>query len=294
MNIEQFRYFSNLAITLNFTETAEMNFTTQSNVSKHIITLERELDVTLFSREHRIITLTDAGKALLPYAKKILSDYSALNQAILPFQNTKGSIIKMCAIPVMANYNVTGLIAEFFHNYPDILLDVRELESINLLRELDQGTCDIVFTRIFKTNLNKYEKIIFEIDKFAVVLPENHHLANKKMILLSELKDELFFQLDKSTQLFNLFYSTCENAGFKPKIGYSGTRIDNILDFVSNGMGISLIMESSVKHLNFPGIVVIPIDITVRSELAFMRSKSKKHSWASNIFWKYLSQKPSH
>lgn len=294
MKIEYFKCFLDLAITLNFTDTAEMNFTTQSNISKQIITLEKELDTTLFLREHRKISLTDAGKAMLPYAKKILSDYSALNQAILPFQNSKCSIIKMGAIPVMANYNLPGLIAEFCNNYPDILLDVKEIESINLLRDLDEEICDIAFIRIFETNLDKYEKITFKFDKFVVVLPQNHRLAKKEMIPLLDLKNELFFQLDKNTQLFNLFYFACQNAGFKPQIGYSGTRINNILDFVSNGMGISLIMENSVKYLHYPGIVIIPIDIIVRSELAFIRSKSKKHSSASNIFFEYLSQKSSH
>mgnify|MGYP001596461650 CR=1 FL=1 len=294
MKIEYFRCFLDLAITLNFTDTAEMNFTTQSNISKRIINLEKELDATLFLREHRKITLTDAGKAMIPYAKKIMSDYYALNQAILTFQNSKGSIIKMGAIPVMANYNLAGLIAEFCRNYPDVLLEVKEIESINLLRELDEGIYDIAFIRIFDANLDKYEKITFEFDKFALVLPQSHPLAKKKMIPLLELKDELFFQLDKNTLLFDLFYSTCENAGFKAKIGYRGTRIDNILDFVSNGMGISLIMENSVKFINYPGIVVIPIDIIVRSELVFIRSKSKEHSSASNIFWEYLSQKSSH
>ncbi|MBU3112613.1 LysR family transcriptional regulator [Clostridium lacusfryxellense] len=294
MKIEHIRCFLDLTITLNFTETAEMNFTTQSNISKQIITLEKELDITLFFREHRKISLTDAGKALLPYAKKILSDYSALNQAILPFQNSKCSIIKMGAIPVMANYNLPRLIAEFCNNYSDVLLDVKEIESINLLRELDEVSCDIAFIRIFETNSDKYEKITFKFDKFAVVLPQNHRLSKKEMIPLLELKNELFFQLDKNTQLFNLFYVACENAGFKPQIGYSGTRIVNILDFVSNGMVISLMMENSVKCLHYPGIVVIPIDIIVRSELAFIRSKSKKHSSASDIFWKYLSQKSLH
>ena len=291
MNLEHFRCFLDLAITLNFTDTAEMNFTTQSNISKKIITLEKELDTILFFREHRKVTLTDAGKALLPYAKKILSDYSELNEAILPFQNSKGCIIKMCAIPVMASYNVPGLIAEFCHTYPDIIIDVREIESINLLRELDEGICDIAFIRIFETNSDKYEKITYEFEKFAVFLPQNHHLAKKEIIPLLELKDELFFQLDKNTQLFNLFYSTCEKAGFKPKVGYIGTHIDNILDFISKGMGISLIMKNYGNYITYPQIVVIPIDITVSSELAFIRSKSKKHSSASNTFWKYLFQK---
>lgn len=291
MNIQRLKYFLDLAMTLNFTETAEMNFTTQSNISKQIIAFEKDLDTILFNREHRKITLTDAGKALLPHAEKILWDYTALQQAILPFQNSKCSILKICAIPVMVNYNVTGLIAEFHHNYPDILLDVREVESISLLSQLDEGTCDIAYIRIFELNLDKYEKITVEFDQFAVVLPQNHPLAKKEMISLYELKDELFYQLDKNTQLINLFYSACQKAGFQPKIGYTGTRIDSILDFVLKGMGISLMMENSVKPLNHPGIVVIPIDIIVRSELAFIRSKRQKHSLACNSFWKHINQK---
>lgn len=291
MNTERLRYFLDLATTLNFTETAEKNFTSQSNISKQIIALEKELDTILFHREHRKITLTDAGKALLPHAGKILGDCTSLYQAILPFQNSKCSTLKICCIPVMANYNVTGLIAEFHHNHPDILLDVREVESIGLLNELDEGTCDIAYIRYFEMNSDKYDKVTVGFDKFAAVLPKDHPLAKKEVISLFELKDEHFFQLDKNTQLFNSFYSACQEAGFQPKIGYTGTRIDNILDFVSNGMGISLMMENSVKRLHRPGIAVIPIDIIVRSELAFIRSKHEKHSSASNIFWKYIYEK---
>jgi LysR family transcriptional activator of glutamate synthase operon len=78
MNIERFKYFLDLATTLNFTETAEINFTTQGNISKQIIAFEKDLDTILFNRKHRKISLTAAGNALLPHAEKILLDYSTL------------------------------------------------------------------------------------------------------------------------------------------------------------------------------------------------------------------------
>jgi LysR family transcriptional activator of glutamate synthase operon len=191
----------------------------------------------------------------------------------------------------MGNYNVTGLISEFHHTYPNILLKVREVESINLLNELDEGNCDIAYIRLFELNSDKYEKITVGFDQFAAVLPQNHPLAKREMISLSELKDESFYQLDRNTQLLNSFYSACQKAGFQPNIGYTGTHIDNILDFVSNGVGISLMMQNFIKPLNYPGIVIIPIDIVVKSELAFIRSKCQKQSSPSNIFWKYIHHK---
>ncbi len=291
MNLDLLKYFLDLSVTLNFTETAERFYTTQGNISKHIIALEKELNTALFSRKHRKIELTGAGKALLPHAEKLLSDYSVLQNALIPFQNSKKPLLRIGAIPVMVNYNVTGLIAEFHHKYPDILLDVKEVESIHLPGELNEGNCDIAYIRLFETDTDKYEKITAEYDQFAAVLPQNHPLAENTVILLSDLKEEHFLQLDKNTQLFNQFYALCQKAGFNPDVSYIGTHMDMILDFISKGMGVSLMMQNSVKRLNRPGIVIHPLDITIKSELAFIRPKNRHHSSVSNQFWDFLSYK---
>jgi Transcriptional regulator len=290
MNIERLKYFCDLSNTLSYTETAEQNFTTQGNISKQIIALEKELDTTLFSRDHRKTTLTNAGKTLLPYAEKLLADYAALQNSLHPFQESKCEVLKIHAIPVMVSYNVTGLIAQFHQKYPDIQLDVKEVESISLLKEIDEETCDIAYIRLFEMNSGKYEKITAGFDQFAAVLPADHPLAKEETIPLIRLKNEAFFQLDKHTQLYNQFFSLCQKAGFTPNVGYAGTRIDNILDFVSNGMGVSLMMQNSIRPLP-PGIIIRPLDITIKSELAFIRPKFLKHSAASNCFWKFLSVK---
>ncbi|WP_252976871.1 LysR family transcriptional regulator substrate-binding protein [Clostridium acetobutylicum] len=96
------------------------------------------------------------------------------------------------------------------------------------------------------------------------------------------------FNLIKVHSFSVCFILHVKKAGFEPKISYTGTRIDNILDFISNGMGVSLMMQNSIKLLNYSKITVIPIDVTIKSELAFVRSKLKKHSSASNSFWNFL------
>ena len=61
MDIHKFEVFLDLAKTLSYTETAERLFTTQGNISKQILALEKELDTKLFERSHRTIKLTEAG-----------------------------------------------------------------------------------------------------------------------------------------------------------------------------------------------------------------------------------------
>ncbi|MGX7131265.1 LysR family transcriptional regulator [Enterococcus songbeiensis] len=60
MDINKLQAFIDLTKTLSYTETAEHLFTTQGNISKQILNLEKELGVELFQREHRKIQLTEA------------------------------------------------------------------------------------------------------------------------------------------------------------------------------------------------------------------------------------------
>lgn len=64
------------------------------------------------------------------------------------------------------------------------------------MHSLDDGICDAVFTRSFtKAAPDIYDSLTLDYDRFVLVLPENHPLANKEKLDLAELKDETFFQL---------------------------------------------------------------------------------------------------
>lgn len=72
MELRQLRYFVAVADTLNFSRAAESLYLSQSALSKQIQDLEQELGVTLFERDRRSVSLTQAGQVLLPEAKTIL------------------------------------------------------------------------------------------------------------------------------------------------------------------------------------------------------------------------------
>ena len=72
MELRQLRYFVAVADTLNFSRAAESLYLSQSALSKQIQDLEQELGVSLFERDRRSVSLTQAGQVLLPEAKAIL------------------------------------------------------------------------------------------------------------------------------------------------------------------------------------------------------------------------------
>ncbi|WP_137602033.1 LysR family transcriptional regulator [Paucilactobacillus nenjiangensis] len=73
MDIQKLKAFVELTETNSYTETAEHLFTTQATISKQIMSLEKELGIKLFSREHRTIEITDEGELVLEYAKQIVA-----------------------------------------------------------------------------------------------------------------------------------------------------------------------------------------------------------------------------
>lgn len=291
MTIEKLEYFIYLSKSLNYSETAEHFYTTQSNISKQIMSLEKELDVSLFRREHRTIVLSSAGKAFLSFAKNTIAAYHDMLKIMTPFHNTANHTLHIATLPVMSHYHVPELFSQFHKKHCDILLDIKDTESVQMFPALDDGIFDIICTRLFHLPGKKYETIIFDQDVLAVVVPEKHPLANYKSLSLQDLRNEEFYQLDENTNQFQVIRTACLEAGFEPKIAYSGTRIDNILSFVSSDMGISLLMRHSVESLHYPGIKVIPLTKPIKSKLAFVRLKKDAHSDACNRFWHFLSLK---
>ena len=287
MDLHKLQIFVNLSKTLNYTDTAENLFTTQGNVSKQILALEKELSVPLFKRAHRKITLTKQGEIVLPYAKKMLRNYDDMSAKLSEFQDAKNLTIELHTIPTMPNYQSFKLITQFLQVYPEIQLQLQEEESYNLMTSLKAGQCEMIFARTFGFDEPELERIIMEDDDFVAVLPKNHRFSNAKRIDLTDLKDDRFLILGSSTNLYRPVMELCQNAGFKPKIAYEGTRVDLIAQMVQNNMGISLMMGKTAHNLNNKKFSIVPLTSNITNKLCFIRVKGQ-HSKANNLFWEYL------
>lgn len=180
MDIKKLEIFLNLARTMNYSETAAQLFTTQGNISKQIITLEKELGTTLVDRSHRQIKLTSAGTIVTQMAPMILNDFHNMQQKIKQDQQYVDQLLRIVTVPSVANYRGLELIINFHTQYPEIKLDLTEVEGDRVLDTLKNGENGIVFARDFGKLQNKYDSLIVENDHFVCLLPNNHPLADQK------------------------------------------------------------------------------------------------------------------
>ena len=293
MNLRKLQIFVDLSKTLNYTETAENFYTTQGNISKQILALEKEWQVTLFKRAHRKIEMTPQAKLILSDAQKILADYDTLQIKLADYQAAQNSLIELHTIPTMPSYHSFTLITQFLQKFPKIQIQLKEEESYNLLTSLKSGKCEIVFARTFDFDDADLERIVMEADDFVAVLPKNHPYAQKKQLDLAVLKDERFLILGQATNLYTPVMELCQNAGFKPKIAYSGTRVDLIMQMVQNNMGVSLMMGKTARNFDSEKLSFVPLTSNIANKLCFIRVKGQ-HSPANEQFWQYIKNNVKH
>ena len=136
MEIDYICEFSVLAETCNFLEAADQLFISQSSLSRHLKTLEKELGVPLFDRTTRSVTLNGFGQLFLPYARQIAAIRYEYTTAIGNAVNAEHGNIRIGSIPVMTQYRITDVMMRFRQENPRFTLDVIEADSNQLTKML--------------------------------------------------------------------------------------------------------------------------------------------------------------
>ncbi|WP_423217470.1 LysR family transcriptional regulator [Streptococcus equinus] len=291
MNLQKLQVFISLCETLNYTETAERLYTSQGNVSKQIMALEKELGVSLFHRNRRHIAITREGQVVKKYAEMILANHQKMMNDLSQMKEDNASKLVLHGIPSMPFYAIISEIAGFKKRHRQFEVKVEEEEADILLENLLKQKCDIIFARQFTSKLpQNVETITIDRDRWVVVLPSAHHLADRNSINLEELSDEKILQLSEQTQLMQPFLELCHAYHFDPEVTYKGNRINLIIDFIENDLGISLMMEKMVLPFDNKEIVFIPLDITKDSKMVLMKLKQNQ-SAAVQKFWQEMQEK---
>jgi LysR family transcriptional activator of glutamate synthase operon len=289
MEIDYLCEFAVIAKLGSFSLAAEELFISQSSLSKHIIALEKELNVQLFNRTSRNVALSKAGARILPYANRLFEMKKRITGIAAEQINREKRVINIASLPVMAEYDITGAIARFHKEYPEINLSVLEREQPECLNALELGECEFAFIRKLREESPILEYTTFYKDHLVAVLPRSHPLSAEKALHLQQLENEEFMFLGNGSVLYNLCLDLCSGSGFTPKIKHVSQRPENIIDFVSLGMGIALLMNRHVDYFKNASVKCVDVTPTVESTICLTRIKSHKLSHAARVFWDYIS-----
>jgi DNA-binding transcriptional LysR family regulator len=249
-------------------EAADILYSSQSSLSKHIKVIEVELGVPLFDRTTRKVSISKFGQLFLPYARQIVElheKYTAILQSSL---ETDREILTLGSVPALAQYNITDALVKFKKNRSQSTINVMQAGSEELKEMLRQKKCELAFIRDTDEVDDDFVKIPYAVDTLAAVLSSDHPLARRKTIPLSMLANENFLLIEKQTYLYKLSINACEQSGFEPKIAYTDHKLENLIDLVIKGMGIALLMKRLALHVSTSQIAIVDISPSVTTTIS--------------------------
>lgn len=247
MDTASLKEFLALVETQNFWEASELLFMNESTLSKHIKKLENELQVSLFDRNTRKVSLTPFGKCLIPYARSIVETEKNFLEDLEKKIQAQSSQLVLGVIPSMVQYRITDILVDFRKKHPNqTAIQVLEGDTTYLTEALIHGACSMAFLRdsdLHPLDDTVFEKVPYTKDQLGILLPSDHPKAALESIPLKELSGEDFVILNQGTLLHQLFLSLCASCGFQPNIVLECKCMDSIFDLVSQHMGISLLTD---------------------------------------------------
>jgi LysR family transcriptional activator of glutamate synthase operon len=289
MEIRQIQYFLSIVDTSSFSAAAEEHYISQSSLSKMIIALEKELAVTLFDRSKRKIALTEAGEAFLRHVRKLNADYKAMLVELEGYKSEADSF-SIAAIPVLPQYGIATMIAQFKDRFPRIHFSLEEIDGLNILPALTEDRFDLAFTRHNFLNLEQFASLEIRKDKMLLVVSKNNRHANRSSISLKELANDNFIMFDRVTELHQLVMEECAKAGFEPTIFYSSHRKVSVVSLVETNIGIALMPVKVYEYHRQPDVVAIPLEETIECNIVLAYLKNKELPKEAIYFVDFMKQ----
>ncbi len=284
MEINHLREFVTLAETGNFLEAADQLYSSQSTLSKHIKIIEKELGVQVFNRTTRKVGISKYGQLLLPFAKQIIDLQDQYTAVLRSSLETDQAILTIGSIAGLAQYKITDVLVSFKKSHPQSTLNIIQASSKDLKEMLQQRKCELAFIRDIEDEADEFVKIPYVTDTIVAVLPITHPLAGQKTIPLRMLADENFVLTIEQTIPYKLSIKACELSGFEPRVVYTDHEVEDLVDLVIKGMGVSLLLKQLVLYFSNPEIAIVDVSPSVTTQICLCYPKGVKLSGAAKHF----------
>lgn len=283
LNIQKYMSFVKTVEYGSFTKAAEILNYSQSGISRMIGDLEKEWKVTLLERSRGGVKLTSDGWKLLPYAKRLVTDYEELQIQVDELNGLQSGLIRIGTFSSVATHWLPNIIKEFQKDYPNIdyellLGDYTEIEEWIL-----EGRVDCGFLRL--PTHPELETVFLEQDKLMAIIPVNHHLADCETFPVTALCDEPFMLLEKGAkaEVSEIF----ERNNLTPKVHFTTWDDYAIMSMVESGLGISILPQLILKRVPYK-IIAKDLDVPAYRNIGLALRSKKTASLAIKRFLNYL------
>ena len=242
MTITQLQYVLAVAEYKNFTLAAEKCFVTQPTLSMQIQKIEEELNILIFDRSKKPIQLTEIGQKIVNQAKNIVNEAGRIKDIVEQQKGFVGGEFRLGIIPTIMPTLLPMFLTNFIKKYPKIKLIIEELNTDEIILKLKNGHLDaaIAATPLME---DKLKEIVLYFEPFVAYVPENHSIAGKDEIEVSDLNLDDILLLQDGHCFRDGILNLCKNQNFSKNNSFqieSGS-FETLIRLADEGLGTTLL-----------------------------------------------------
>lgn len=240
MTLKQIKSFLILSRTLNYAHAAIELHISQSALSLTIKGLEDELGGKLFKRNTRKVELTEEGRSLIPYARRLIAHWDEMEYDLKQrFKFNRGSL-SLASMPYITHALLPKVIQSFLDQYPNIRFSINDITNESVIELVKDGIFElgICFEPDFKEHLEFQP--LFDED-FMALLSRDHALADEPQISWQQLCANRFITLQKPSILRYLIDQYCQKHQIQLDVQVECHQITSMCNFVAVGAGVTVI-----------------------------------------------------
>jgi DNA-binding transcriptional LysR family regulator len=252
--------FLEVARTASFSQAAEHLHLTQPAVSKRISGLESSLGVSLFDRVGRQISLTEAGRTLLPRAQHLLLDLEDMKRAVGNLSGPVTGTLKIGTSHHIGLHRLPPTLRAFSTEYRHVRLDLRFIDSEEAYEAVLSGELELGIVTLPPAKDDRLiAREIWE-DPLAFVAGNDHPLTKMQKITLAELTRHQAILPSSSTFTRQIASRLFQESGLEMQVSMTTNYLETIKMMASIGLGWSVLPASMADHeleiLNIDGITL--------------------------------------
>jgi LysR family hydrogen peroxide-inducible transcriptional activator len=253
MTITQLEYVVAVATYKSFVAAAEKCFVTQPTLSMQIQKLEEELGIKLFDRNKHPIAITAMGSDIVAQARIALSEIEKVHELIQKQQNSLSGVFKFAVIPTIAPYILPGLLEIYSGKYPDVKLQVNEMETNDIIKALSNNEIDAALVSTpLETNGIKEYPLFYE--PFVAYFSEEEEALKKRLITPEDVVLERIWMLNEGhcmrNQIINLCSDHVQRIQAERPYRYESSNVEMLRKMVDRNKGLTVLPELATMDFN--------------------------------------------
>jgi DNA-binding transcriptional LysR family regulator len=292
IDLQKIETFLCAAEKLNISEAAKQLHLSQPTVSHQIKLLEQELGATLFIRSSTGLHLTDAGRLLLPWARRLLHDTNDLKEMMSSLNEDIVGELRISCSTTAGKYILPQMAARFCQRFPGIKVRILacgpEYAALNLLE--GEAHIGVVSSEVNDTSLESQK---FFRDTITLIVPSNHRWASRSSIEPAEILGEPLILREETSGTRRVMLTELA----KYDISLDDLRVfmevgnaEAIVGTVAAGYGVSFVSTMAVGNLREQSKVVeLAVDgMTLQRTIYMVRKRISTPHRPRDVFWGFI------